>query len=56
MSSKMSAKELVKTLNALFANFDKLAEVRVLWQSGMRKSAGPSLVANKAKRSARSYC
>ncbi|XP_071804572.1 adenylate cyclase type 3-like [Asterias amurensis] len=26
MSSKMSAKELVKTLNALFANFDKLAE------------------------------
>ena len=27
MSSKMSAKELVKTLNALFANFDKLAEV-----------------------------
>ncbi|XP_041481700.1 adenylate cyclase type 3-like isoform X1 [Lytechinus variegatus] len=26
MSSKMTAQELVKTLNALFANFDKLAE------------------------------
>lgn len=27
MSGKMTAQELVKTLNALFANFDKLAEV-----------------------------
>ena len=27
MSSKLTAQELVKTLNALFANFDKLAEV-----------------------------
>ncbi|XP_033108181.1 adenylate cyclase type 3-like [Anneissia japonica] len=28
MSSKLTSQELVKTLNALFANFDKLAEVR----------------------------
>lgn len=27
MSSKLTAPELVKTLNALFANFDKLSEV-----------------------------
>ena len=34
MSSKMSAKELVKTLNALFANFDKLAEVSLASKDG----------------------